>query len=46
MHPTSFERWLYLQLDAEYDSLTSDTAVDEALAANAVTFTADGVRFG
>ena len=39
-------RWLYLQLDAEYDSLTSDTAVDEALAANAVTFTADGVRFG
>lgn len=39
-------RWLYRQLEAEYDYLTSDAAVDETLAASAFTFTADGVRFG
>ncbi len=39
-------RWLYRQLEREYDDLTSDEAVDEAIAANGYTFTADGKRFG
>ena len=39
-------RWLYRQLRAEYEHLTSDEAVDEILAANGLTFTADGTRFG
>ena len=39
-------RWLYRQLEREYDYLTSDDVVDEAIVANAYTFTAAGRRFG
>ena len=39
-------RWLYLQLEREYDHLTSDTVVDETIAANSFTFTEAGDRFG
>ena len=39
-------RWLYRQLEREYDYLTSDDVVDEAITANAYTFTAAGRRFG
>ena len=39
-------RWLYRQLRAEYEHVTSDEAVDEIVAANGLTFTADGTRFG
>ena len=39
-------RWLYRQLRSEYEHQTSDDAVDENLAINELTFTADGARFG
>ena len=39
-------RWLYRQLRSEYEHQTSDAAVDEIVAANELTFTADGRRFG
>jgi len=39
-------RWLYRQLEREYDYQTSDAVVDETLAVNAWTFTEAGVRFG
>ena len=39
-------RWLYRQLQAEYQHLTSDNAVDEIIAVNQFTFTAEGRRFG
>ena len=39
-------RWLYRQLELEYNYLTSDEAVDETIYANEWTFTADGHRFG
>ena len=39
-------RWLYRQLRSEYEHLTSDETVDEALAVNESTFTADGRPFG
>ena len=39
-------RWLYRQLRSEYEHQTSDEAVDENLAINELTFTADGTRFG
>ncbi|PIO99493.1 antitoxin of toxin-antitoxin stability system [Pleomorphomonas carboxyditropha] len=39
-------RWLYRQLEREYDYLTSDEAVDEAITANEYTFTEAGRRFG
>jgi hypothetical protein len=39
-------RWLYRQLEREYGYLTSDEAVDEAIAANGYTFTETGRRFG
>ncbi len=39
-------RWLYRQLEREYEYLTSDEAVDEAIAANEYTFTEAGRRFG
>ena len=39
-------RWLYRQLEREYEDLTSDAAVDEAIAINGFTFTAEGRRFG
>lgn len=39
-------RWLYRQLENEYNALTSDEMVDETIVANAYTFTASGRRFG
>lgn len=38
-------RWLYRQLEREYDYQTSDAVVDEAILANGYTFTANGRRF-
>ena len=38
--------WLYRQLEREYECLTSDEAVDEAITANDYTFTCGGARFG
>ena len=39
-------RWLYRHLEAEYDHLTSDEAVEEGIVINGYTFTAAGRRFG
>jgi len=39
-------RWLYRQLEREYDYLSSDEAVDETITANEYTFTETGLRFG
>ncbi|MEO5326413.1 antitoxin of toxin-antitoxin stability system [Mesorhizobium sp. CC13] len=39
-------RWVYRQLEREYDYLTSDEAVDETIIANEYTFTESGRRFG
>ncbi len=39
-------RWLYRQLEGEYEHLMSDAVVDETIAANDYTFTASGRRFG
>ncbi|MFN8680294.1 antitoxin of toxin-antitoxin stability system [Paracoccus sp. P2] len=39
-------RWLYRQLEREYDYLSSDEAVDETIIANDYTFTEAGKRFG
>ena len=39
-------RWLYRQLEREYNYLTSDEAVDETIMANEWTFTAQGQPFG
>ena len=39
-------RWLYRQLEREYDDQTSDPSIDDAICANAYTFTEDGRRFG
>ena len=39
-------RWLYRQLEAEYDHLTSDEAIEEGIIANAYTFTERGRRLG
>lgn len=39
-------RWLYRALKSEYIDQTSDTAVDETIAANEYTFTQAGRRFG
>jgi hypothetical protein len=39
-------RWLYRQLEREYEYQTSDESVDETIAANAYTFTEAGRRFG
>ncbi len=38
--------WLYRQLENEYDWLTSDAAVDEAIHINAYTFTEAGLHAG
>ncbi|PJR12841.1 antitoxin of toxin-antitoxin stability system [Sinorhizobium meliloti] len=38
--------WLYRQLEQEYEYLSSNEVVDEALLANAYTFTECGRRFG
>ena len=39
-------RWLYRQLEREYEHQTSDAAIDELIAVNGITFTAEGRRFG
>ncbi len=39
-------RWLYRQLEREYEYQTSDEVTDEAIVANEYTFTDDGRRFG
>ncbi len=39
-------RWLYRRLEGEYDHLMSDAVVDESIAANGMTFTGTGQRFG
>ncbi len=39
-------RWLYRQLEREFDYLNSDEAVDEAILANGYGFTEGGERFG
>ncbi len=39
-------RWLYRQLEREYDYQTSDQVTDEAILANDYAFTEDGRRFG
>ncbi|OYR26501.1 antitoxin of toxin-antitoxin stability system [Brucella pseudogrignonensis] len=39
-------RWLYRQLEREYEYLSSDEAVDETIIANEYTFTDAGRRFG
>lgn len=39
-------RWLYRQLEQEYEYQTADQTVDEAITANAYTFTDVGRRFG
>jgi hypothetical protein len=38
--------WLYRALEREYEFQTSDETVDDAMAANEYTFTAEGRRFG
>lgn len=38
-------RWLYRQLEAEYDYQTADAQVDAAIVANEYSFTQDGARF-
>ena len=39
-------RWLYRQLECEYEYQTSGAVTDEAILANEYTFTCDGRRFG
>lgn len=39
-------RWLYRQLEAEYNFQQSDAVIDETMGANDYTFTAEGRRFG
>ena len=39
-------RWLYRQLQTEYDHLTSDEAIEEGIIVNDYTFTETGRRFG
>ena len=39
-------RWLYRQVQAEYDHLTSDEAIEEGIIINEYTFTVGRRRFG
>jgi len=39
-------RWLYRQLEAEHDHLTSEDAIEDGIIANEYSFTAGGRRFG
>ena len=41
-----FMKWIYKQLNKEYDYLTSAESVDENIIANEYTFTENGKRFG
>lgn len=42
----SFARWIYRQLEDEYNYLNSDEAVAETIEANKYTFDSEGRRFG
>lgn len=42
----SFARWIYHQLESEYEYQNSDEHVDENIRANEYTFTAEGKRYG
>ncbi|WP_348525722.1 hypothetical protein [Mesorhizobium sp.] len=44
--PRNLARWLYSQLEQEYDGLRSNEAVDETIMANGYTFTEISRRFG
>ena len=39
-------RWLYRQLQVEYDHLASDESIEDSIIANEYTFTEGGRRFG
>lgn len=39
-------RWLYRQLQTEYDHLTSDETIEDGIIVNEYTFTEGGRRFG
>ena len=39
-------RWLYRQLEREYEHQTSDAVIDDVILANEYTFSAAGQRFG
>jgi hypothetical protein len=39
-------RWLYRQLQSEYDHLTSNESAEDGITANEYTFTVGGRRFG
>jgi len=39
-------RWLYRELQSEYDHLTSDESIEDGIIANEYTFTETGRRFG
>ena len=39
-------RWLYRRLESEFEYLTSEQAVDEAITANGYTFVENGKPFG
>ncbi|MCK5610705.1 antitoxin of toxin-antitoxin stability system [Candidatus Pacearchaeota archaeon] len=40
-----FMRWIYKQLEKEYDYLTSEEAIKESIKANGYEFTGDGERY-
>jgi len=44
--PRDLARWLYRQLEREYDYLSSDELVDESILVNDYTFTDTGKRYG
>ena len=39
-------KWIYKQLQDEYEGLTNNESVDDAITSNEYTFTASGKRFG
>ena len=41
-----FTRWIYCQLETEWDYMNSDGYVDDHIRANEYTFTVDGKQFG
>ncbi len=46
LHRGDLARWHYRQLEAEYDQLASDEAIEERIIVNEYTFTEAGRRFG
>jgi hypothetical protein len=41
----AFMKWIYRQLEREYDYLTSDEAIAESIIANEYEFTEEGERY-